>query len=1066
VKSPTPRGCSDLSGRSLPLFVSSLAGKCTAILRAARRSAWPFAFLVALSPVLHAANPVSVQNLDVRRAPDGVRVEITLSEPVLPVVTTTNGPDRLVVELPGTISDAKQRRIPVNAQGVKSVRMGLNSAAPPVTRVVVDLDSMQQYSMETSGRKITLFIADMQAVARQRGAPPAASGGIGSIFSRRQGLPPAPKPPDESASDVSLPQTPPQTVAAQPTASRPNKGSLQEGTVFPGMTGTAAPAAAAPASSEIPEVAVVRQMKTPEAQGNASQAAPKATAPLTITAAGQAPFVVSVQGVPVPPAPVKPQVSTETNVAGASPATGANDPTAAKLPASSSTTTPPPAVHQQTTAAAPPDTTPILPDGRSASTGNSISVVREAVIKPPAQATVRAENTGGSSTNVAEPSKPAGVSEAVASAASEKAAPVAATVPAPVSVTSAEAKVPPPTNVPASSASNTAIPAQTAKSTAPEEANSTTAAASTQSTGPEVVLAPQPETESQPSGPVVVLAPQPEEKMPVQVVEAAPVPESRLAFQVKYVSKDAAYLEGGRSAGLTEGMKLEVRDDSLDGKPNPDGSDPRLIARLEVASVAETSSVTDIKQARRPIKPGDVAYLSSEDQATLTEQQSLSSTRKYPQVITFTEGDPLEEEQRAEVPRPPLPEINRARGRIGVDYSGIMGLNGSSPSSSQVGLVLRADITRIGGTYWNLSGYWRGRMTQRSSAGTQTLQDLLNRTYHLAMTYDNPNSRWVAGVGRLYLPWASSLETIDGGYFGRRIGAHSTMGIFGGSTPDPTSWNYNPDRRMGGAFVNFEGGSYDSVRFTSTIGSGISTLNGQFDRPFVFVENGIYYKRFLSIYESAQADNPPGSPAVARPGPGLARSFVTVRVQPHERISFDFNHNYFRDVPTFDPSLIGTGLLDKYLFQGFSAGVRVEPIRHIFLYTNMGLSSRTGDTRSSLNQMYGFTVGQIWRTGLRGDVRYSRFNSSFGDGEYEAASLSRNISDAFRVEVQYGQQKFISGLSANSTSRFVNTMLDTNLGKHYFFTGGFTVDRGVLLDYNQWFLTLGYRCDNRGSQKK
>ena len=50
------------------------------------------------------------------------------------------------------------------------------------------------------------------------------------------------------------------------------------------------------------------------------------------------------------------------------------------------------------------------------------------------------------------------------------------------------------------------------------------------------------------------------------------------------------------------------------------------------------------------------------------------------------------------------------------------------------------DMTRIGGTYWNLNGYWTGRLTTNSYSGTQTLQNLLNRTYHLAMTYDNPHS--------------------------------------------------------------------------------------------------------------------------------------------------------------------------------------------------------------------------------------------------------------------------------------------------------------------------------------
>jgi len=81
-----------------------------------------------------------------------------------------------------------------------------------------------------------------------------------------------------------------------------------------------------------------------------------------------------------------------------------------------------------------------------------------------------------------------------------------------------------------------------------------------------------------------------------------------------------------------------------------------------------------------------------------------------------------------------------------------------------------------------------------------------------------PIPRWVLGAGRLYLPWATSLETLDGGYFGVRVGHGVTTGIFGGSTPDPTSWTYNPNRHLGGGFLSTEGGSYDGVRYSSTAG--------------------------------------------------------------------------------------------------------------------------------------------------------------------------------------------------------------------------------------------------------
>ena len=543
-------------------------------------------------------------------------------------------------------------------------------------------------------------------------------------------------------------------------------------------------------------------------------------------------------------------------------------------------------------------------------------------------------------------------------------------------------------------------------------------------------------------------------------------PNLRTVFKVKYVAEGVAYLDGGRSSGLTEGMKLEIKDTDLPAQQGTsvDPSDPHVVAELEITGVAETSAVTDIHSPKRPVKPGDLAYLSSGDAAALVQQRALSTTRKYPAVVTFTEGDPLEEEARAEVPKPPLPSVNRARGRIGLDYMGTISHGSSSFTNSDLGLVLRADITRINGTYWNLSGYWRGRLNSTSGGGQQTLQDLINRTYHLSMTYDNPNSAWVAGFGRLYLPWAPSLDTIDGGYFGRRLKPGVTTGIFAGSTPDPTSWSYNPNQEIGGAFINFEGGSFDAFHYSSTSGLGVSFLNSQINRPFVFFENSLSYKRTLSIYDSLQADSPRGNSQVPAPGPGLSRNFFTMRVQITPRVELDFNHNYFRDIPTFDPALVPTGLLDKYLFQGFSAGARVEVVKHVWLYTDLGLSSRTGDARNSLNQMYGVTFDRLPWLGLRADAHYSRFNSSFGDGSYKSFSLSRNLTESLRLELLAGQQDFTSPLTSNTRSRFLNGNLETTFGAHYFMHGGFTVNRGSL-SYDQWSFTVGYRFDSKGKSK-
>lgn len=128
----------------------------------------------------------------------------------------------------------------------------------------------------------------------------------------------------------------------------------------------------------------------------------------------------------------------------------------------------------------------------------------------------------------------------------------------------------------------------------------------------------------------------------------------------------------------------------------------------------------------------------------------------------------------------------------------------------------------------------------------------------------------------------------------------------------------------------------DAFRYTSTTGIAINMLKWKLDRPFVFLENGVSFRNSISVYHSLIADSPQGLTTDGiTPGAGVSRSYLTVHLQPYRRISFDIYHNYFRDVPTAATALIGTGMVDKLLYQGLSAGVRVEPVRHFFVYTTL-----------------------------------------------------------------------------------------------------------------------------------
>jgi len=536
-------------------------------------------------------------------------------------------------------------------------------------------------------------------------------------------------------------------------------------------------------------------------------------------------------------------------------------------------------------------------------------------------------------------------------------------------------------------------------------------------------------------------------------------------FRVKYVAEGSLYIDAGRNANLQEAMKLSLVN------PPPDGvvSDAvrfrgyEHIAELKVVSVADSSAVCEIVSSNGEIKAGQLAFLTPDSVVERRQAVEATEEERYPIVMTFTYGDPLEEEVRTVQEQKQLREspVGRVRGRIGIDYGGIHEAGGLN--SKQVGLSISSDISNIGGTYWNFKGYWRGNMNVSSStppgANTTTLTDLLNRTYQIGLFYQSPYSPVTIGVGRLFLPWAPSLSTIDGGYLGRKITRLATVGFFAGSTPDASSWSYNPNQHIAGTFVNFEAGDFEHTRFYSTAGVAVTSIQWKVARQFAFFENNLSWKRYMTLYSSLQADEARTSPLPnggSNPT-GISQSYSSLHFQPFHHLGLGVNHNYFRSLPTYDPRLLGTGLLDQYLFQGFSGDVRVELVKHISVYASLGRSKATSDKKNSLNQAFGITLPNLLKTGLLADVHYSKFNSSFGSGKYTSVSLSKNLTDSFRLQLLGGHQTFDSSFTNNNHSNFVNAVADWNVGPRYFVEGNFGWYRGTNMNYQQWSTVFGYR---------
>ncbi len=143
-----------------------------------------------------------VQQVVARDRSGDVEVEIqTSGAPVSPNTQVITGPDRIVVDFPGTLPSASLRAVTVNRGALKSIRSGLFFNNPPITRIVLDLSEPQSYQISTVNNEIVVKLGPAPAAGKQ-------VAGISHIVSlqlRNAALAAGPHVPAARLSTVSIP---------------------------------------------------------------------------------------------------------------------------------------------------------------------------------------------------------------------------------------------------------------------------------------------------------------------------------------------------------------------------------------------------------------------------------------------------------------------------------------------------------------------------------------------------------------------------------------------------------------------------------------------------------------------------------------------------------------------------------------------------------------------------------------------------------------------------------------------------------------------------------------------
>ncbi len=259
------------------------------------------------------ADQATLDKIDVVHGRQDISVEITASTAVTPKVSTLKEPDRVVLDFPNTVPNTETRRIAVDREGLKSVRMGVNSDVPPTTRVVIDLDEARDYQLVPENNRVIVKFRNVPGALTTAEKKPTPAV-----------VPVATKPADAPASKPAQTAPEPKTVAALNPSAMPVPAPAKSSSTM------AAPAPKPMDPAPVKTSPAPAQMSAPVTTASASKPAatstPAATTPAAQTSSSSNPAPAAA---PAQPSKSAPQTTT---VASADPAPAAADPAPANVP--------------------------------------------------------------------------------------------------------------------------------------------------------------------------------------------------------------------------------------------------------------------------------------------------------------------------------------------------------------------------------------------------------------------------------------------------------------------------------------------------------------------------------------------------------------------------------------------------------------------------------------------------------------------------------------------------------------------------------------------------------------
>jgi len=328
------------------------------------------------------------------------------------------------------------------------------------------------------------------------------------------------------------------------------------------------------------------------------------------------------------------------------------------------------------------------------------------------------------------------------------------------------------------------------------------------------------------------------ENTPAETLAASVEPPSAEAIaglglsRVTHLDASYVYIDSGEDKQLKGGDQLKV----VRGAST--------VAVLEVTDVAADRAACSIVEEFGSVETGDFVRLpiriGNDDSAPAREFPAAESTmvvRSAPTIPT---------------PAPPRGRNQRVRGRVGVRYLIVQDRTENGSEFSQPALDMRLDGNGLASGYLDLAVDVRSRRTYRTPASGDRETEDSTRVYRAALSMHDRRGRHRLTVGRQFSPSLATVSVFDG-FLADLNRASWSIGVFGGTQPDPIGYGYSQEITEYGGFVQLHNKPQSTKHWSVTSGAVGSYQNGEVNREFAYLQ-ALYTDSRLSLFATQEVD--------------------------------------------------------------------------------------------------------------------------------------------------------------------------------------------------------------------